>query len=156
MKNIFKIIAVFAFIFSFSSCNDETPETPSLDVTPANIDGVWQLSEWNGSPLAEGTYCYVVFHRRERTFEMYQKFDSMYARYITGSFHIENDPYIGFIITGVYDYGNGDWNNEYVVTDFLETGSMVWTTRGDDSDVSKYVRCESVPEEIINEVAVEE
>lgn len=156
MKNIFKIIAVFAFIFCFSSCNDEVPQVLTLEVTPANIDGVWQLSEWNGAPLAEGTYCYVVFHRKERTFEMYQKFDSMYARYITGSFQIEKDPYIGYIISGVYDYSNGDWNNEYIVTDLLESGSMVWTTLDDETDVSKYVRCESVPEEILDQVSMEE
>eukprot|EP00975_Prorocentrum_lima_P066602 12910107-Prorocentrum_lima.AAC.1 len=65
---------------------------------------------------------------------MYQKFDSMYARYITGSFSIENNPYLGYIISGVYDYGNGDWNNKYIVTDLLESGSMTWTSKDDESD----------------------
>ncbi|WP_308756372.1 lipocalin family protein, partial [uncultured Bacteroides sp.] len=113
-------------------------------------------AEWNGQPLAEGTYCYVTFNRKEQTFEMYQKFDSMYARYITGSFSIEEDPYLGSIISGMYDFGNGDWNNEYIVTDLLETGSMVWTAKDNENDVNKYVRCEKIPEDIVKEAKVDE
>lgn len=116
MKNIFKLMALFAFLFCFSSCEDDEPVIPTLEVTPANLEGTWKLAEWNGASLDEGTYCYVIFNRKEQTFEMYQKFDSMYARYITGSFSIENNPYLGYIISGVYDYGNGDWNNKYIVS----------------------------------------
>ena len=119
------------------------------------IDREMELAEWNGASLDEGTYCYVIFNRKEQTFEMYQKFDSMYARYITGSFSIENNPYLGYIISGVYDYGNGDWNNKYIVTDLLESGSMTWTSKDDESDVNKYIRCEKVPEEIIAEAKVD-
>ena len=39
----------------------------------------------------------------------------------------------------------------YIVTDLLESGSMIWTVKDDDSDVNKYVRCEKVPESIIEE-----
>lgn len=155
MKNIIRIMAVAALFLGFTSCEEEVFEEPALEVTPANLDGTWQLSEWNGSPMAEGTYCYVVFHRKDRTFEMYQKFDSMYARYITGTFRIEEDEYVGYIISGDYDFGNGEWNNEYVVTDLLESGSMVWTINGGD-EVTKYVRCETVPQEIIEEAKVTE
>lgn len=149
MKNILKLMALFAFVLCFASCNDdETVEIPTLPVTAANLNGTWQLTEWNGEPLADGTYCYITFNRREQTFEMYQKFDSMYARYITGYFGIEKDPYLGYIISGEYDFGNGDWNNDYIVTDLLESGSMIWTAKDNASDVSKYVRCEKVPENI--------
>ena len=155
MKNIFKLMALFAFLFCFSSCEDDEPVISTLEVTPANLEGTWKLAEWNGASLDEGTYCYVIFNRKEQTFEMYQKFDSMYARYITGSFSIENNPYLGYIISGVYDYGNGDWNNKYIVTDLLESGSMTWTSKDDESDVNKYIRCENVPEEIIAEAKVD-
>ncbi len=50
---------------------------------------------------------------------MYQKFDSMYGRHITGSFAIKNDPYQGYIISGSYDNGKGDWNQSYLVTRLL-------------------------------------
>ena len=130
MKNIFKLMALFAFVLCFASCDDdEKVEIPALPVTAANLNGTWQLSEWNGQALAEGTYCYITFNRRELTFEMYQR----------------------YVISGEYDFGNGDWNNDYIVTDLLESGSMIWTVKDDDSDVNKYVRCEKVPESIIEE-----
>ena len=109
MKNIFKLMALFAFVLCFASCDDdEKVEIPALPVTAANLNGTWQLSEWNGQALAE-------------------------------------------VISGEYDFGNGDWNNDYIVTDLLESGSMIWTVKDDDSDVNKYVRCEKVPESIIEE-----
>ena len=156
MKNIFNLMALFAFLCCFSACDDDEAVIPTLAVTPANLNGTWELAEWNGQPLAEGTYCYVTFDRKEQTFEMYQKFDSMYARHITGGFSIEEDPYLGSVIDGVYDYGNGEWNNKYIVTDLLETGSMIWTAKDNENDVNKYVRCEKIPEDIVKEAKVDE
>lgn len=155
MKNIFRLMTLLSCLFFFTACDEEETVIPTLDVTPANLNGTWELAEWNGASLGEGTYCYITFDRKEQTFEMYQKFDSMYARYITGRFKIENDPYLGFVINGVYDYDNGDWNNEYIVTDLLESGSMVWTAKDDKNDVNKYVRCEKVPEEIVAEAKID-
>ena len=42
-----------------------------------------------------------------------------------------------------------------VQTDLLESGSMTWTSKDDESDVNKYIRCEKVPEEIIAEAKVD-
>lgn len=152
MKTIFKIITVFTLLFSFSSCdNDEQAPIPSLEVNYANLAGTWQLTGWNGQATPEGTYCYITFDRKEKRFEMYQKFDSMKARRITGKFTIEEDDYLGYIINGTYDYGTGDWNNAYIVTDLLVSGSMIWTAKDNRDDISKYERCETVPQEIIDE-----
>lgn len=148
-------MALFAFLFCFAACDDNEQVIPTLEVTPANLHGTWKLSEWNGAPLAEGTYCYITFNRKELTFEMYQKFDSMYARYITGSFRVEVDPHLGFIISGDYDFGKGDWNDEYIVTDLLENGSMIWTAKNNKNDVCKYIRCEKIPDEIVAEAKAE-
>jgi len=79
----------------------------------------------------------------------------MYARYITGDFSIEKDPYLGYVISGEYDFGNGEWNNDYIVTDLLEVGSMIWTAKDDAGDVSKYVRCDEVPSKIVEEARVD-
>lgn len=155
MKNIFKLTALAVFLCCLVSCDDDEPIIPTLEVTPTNLNGTWELSEWNGTPLAEGTYCYITFNRKEQTFEMYQKFDSMYARYITGSFSIKNDPYLGAVISGEYDFGNGEWNNKYIVTDLLKSGSMIWTAKDNENDVNKYIRCEKVPENIIAEAKVD-
>lgn len=151
MNKILKLMAFAACFFCCMSCDDDEIIPPTLEVTPANLDGTWQLAEWNGSPLPEGTYCYVDFERKNQVFCMYQKFDSMYARYITGSFSIEKNPYLGFVISGVYDYGNGEWNNDYIVTDLQENGSMIWTAKDNPDDIQHFVRCEKVPDEIVDE-----
>ncbi|MEE0147684.1 MAG: lipocalin family protein, partial [Segatella copri] len=107
MKKLFTLLVIALFACGFAACSsdDEEPEEPALEVTPANLHGTWKLVEWNnGEQVPEGTYCYIVFNRKEQTFEMYQKFDSMYGRHITGSFAIKNDPYQGYIISGSYDY----------------------------------------------------
>jgi hypothetical protein len=78
----------------------------------------------------------------------------MYARCITGEFFLEKDDKWGDVINGTYDYGMGEWNNSYVITDLLESGSMIWTVRGDDSDISKYERCSKVPDDIKAEAVV--
>lgn len=39
MKNIFKLMALFAFLFCFSSCEDDEPVIPTLEVTPP----IWRV-----------------------------------------------------------------------------------------------------------------
>lgn len=157
MKTLFRMMALFALLFCFASCNDdEEAKVPTLEVNAANLDGTWKLTEWNGESLADGTYCYITFIRKDKTFKIYQKFDSMYARLITGTFAIEEDDYLGYVISGTYDYQMGDWNKEYIVTDLLQSGSMIWTVKNDNTDVSKYERCDKVPSEIIGEVSIQE
>jgi hypothetical protein len=114
LKKLFTLLVIALFACGFAACSsdDEEPEEPSLEVTPANLHGTWELAEWNGEALAEGTYCYIVFNRKDQTFEMYQKFDSMYGRHITGSFAIKNDPYQGYIISGSYDIWYGRLESE--------------------------------------------
>jgi hypothetical protein len=107
--------------------------------------------EWNGAPLQAGSYCYITFNRKNKTYKMYDKFDSMYPSLKTGSFEIEKEKNLGYIISGDYDFGNGEWANSYIITDLLPT-SMIWTIKDISSDVQKFERCDKVPEEIENEV----
>lgn len=156
MKTLFNLMLLSMFLFCFASCSDdEMEEVPALEVNYANLEGTWKLTEWNGQPIADGTYCYISLVRKDKTYKIYQKFDSMYARLITGTYFIEQDDYLGYIISGTYDYGMGDWNKSYIVTDLLQSGSMIWTVKDDDTDVSKYERCDKVPEEIIEEAEVQ-
>lgn len=153
MKTIFRILTVLMFCLGSTSCSDdEEIVVVELDINYANLNGIWRLAEWNGEPLADGTYCYIELSRKDRTFKMYHNMDSMFARLITGSFELEDDPYLGFVISGKYDYGQGSWNNEYIITDLLETGSMIWTVNGDDSDISKYERCDAIPDNVLDEI----
>ena len=92
MRILFRIIPLCMLLLGFVACDDEDEaKVETLEVTPANLNGTWQLVEWNGESLAEGTYCYITFVRRDKTFQMYQKFDSMYARFFSGTFEIEKD-----------------------------------------------------------------
>ena len=75
----------------------------------------------------------------------------MYPSLKTGCFEIEKEKNLGYIISGDYDFGNGEWANSYIITDLLPT-SMIWTIKDISSDVQKFERCDKVPEEIENEV----
>lgn len=150
MKTLFRMMALFMLLIGFTACEDDEETVSTLEVNYANLNGTWQLTEWNGKPLAEGTYCYITFVRKDKTYKMYQKFDSMYARCVTGTFTVENDDYLGYIISGDYDL-KGEWANSYIVTDLLPSGSMIWTVKDDYNDVSKYVRCDGVPSNILEE-----
>ena len=149
MKTFLKTIAFMLVLTGVFSCSPEEDLTPqSLEVTPNNISGVWKLADVNGEALPEGVYCYIELVRRDRTFTMYQKFDSMYPRRLTGFFEITKDDYKGYILSGKYDYGTGDWNNSYIVTSLFED-FMLLAVDGENGDVCKYVRCNEVPAEIV-------
>jgi hypothetical protein len=149
MKRFLKTMAFMLVLTGVFACSPEEDLAPqSLEVTPNNVSGVWKLADVNGEALPQGVYCYMEFVRRDRTFTMYQKFDSMYPRRLTGSFDITKDEYKGYILSGKYDYGTGDWNNSYIVTSLFEE-SMLLTVDAVNGDVCKYVRCNEVPAEII-------
>ena len=149
MKRFLKTMALMLVLVLASCTRDEETAPQQLEVTPNNISGIWTLSEVNGEQLPDGLYCYIEFVRRDRTYTMYQKFDSMYPRRLTGSYEITKDDYKGYILSGKYDYGTGDWNNSYIVTELYE-GSMLLTADAQSGDVCKYVRCNEVPDEIVD------
>ena len=149
MKKLFNIL-MLALIAVCTSCTpEETPE-PTLPVNTYNLDGTWQLAQLNDATLADSTYLYIVLDRKG-TFSIYTNLSSMYPVMQTGSFTIEEDWRIGSIISGTYDFGQGAWNNEYIITD-LYKGSMVWTAKDDATDVQKFVRIDEVPEHIAEAV----
>ena len=148
MKRFLKTMALMLVLVLTSCTRDEETAPQQLEVTPNNISGIWTLSEVNGEQLPDGLYCYIEFVRRDRIYTMYQKFDSMYPRRLTGSYEITRDEYKGYILSGKYDYGTGNWNNSYIVTELYE-GSMLLTADAQSGDVCKYVRCNEVPDEIV-------
>lgn len=140
------LVAIAATVANYGckQCEINDLSQPSVAVTYSLIDGAWQMVEWQGKPLAEGLYLYVEFDRTEQHFEMWENIGSMYARNTTGSFRIEHDEYDRYILSGTYDYGVGDWNDEYEVTATSEN-EMIWRSTTT-QEVSIYHRIEAIPE----------
>lgn len=147
MKTIFRFTLLALIVTAFCACDDDKSYVAPLDVTPNNLAGTWQLAQWNGAPLAQGSYVYIEFIRKDQKYVMYQNLDSFGARKLTGRFAIEIDEELGAIIYGNYDYSAGDWQHRYIVTDFSKT-QMIWTAKDDRSDISVYERCDGIPEDI--------
>lgn len=142
------IAAAFA-VMSLISCTEKPEVTVEyLDVNANNISGKWELVEWNGAPLTEGTYVYLDIVRNDRTYTMYQNLDSFtnVPHKVTGSYYIEYDPELGAILRGNYDHDSGDWAHRYIVKDLTAT-EMYWIAKDDRTFIQKYVRVDSIPVE---------
>ena len=145
MKKIinFALVLVFAAIaVSCSEADNDSVGNTYLDVTPNNISGVWSMESFdNGKTLEEGTYRYIVFNRKDRTFVSYDNLGSMgtEAHKRSGRYSIDVDG--SAIIRGLYDFGQGDWEHRYYVRD-LTNSRMVWVAVDDANQVQVYVRAE--------------
>lgn len=149
MKTIRIIVMVAAAFLAVQSCTVEPEVTVEyLEVNANNISGKWELVEWNGSPLAEGTYVFLDIVRNDRTYTMYQNLDSFQdiPHVVTGSYFIETDPGLGAVIRGNYDHDAGDWAHRYIVKDLTGT-EMVWVAKDDPGFIQKFSRVPSIPVE---------
>lgn len=152
--NTFKKImtaALAALSFLAVSCdrNDVSePQEIYLDVNANSISGKWELVEWNGAPLASGTYVFLDIVRNDRSFKMYQNLDSFndVPHVVSGLYNLETDPELGAIIRGSYDHDSGDWAHRYIIKDLTAT-KMTWVAKDDPDFVQKYARVESIPVE---------
>ena len=148
MKKILTLISVIALAFAASSCEkvDDNPQPQQLEVNAHNISGQWQLLEWNGDNLAEGTYVYLDIVRNDTTYTMYQNMDSFtnVPHVITGSYFLSTDVELGAIIRGSYDHDNGEWAHRYNIIS-LTANEMFWVATDDLSFSQKFVRVDAIP-----------
>lgn len=141
----FQLLFLIAIVALFAGCEkpDSEQPLPTFPVTYSTIDGAWELTEWNGQHLMEGTYLYIEFDSREHRFEMWDNLGSMYTQHKTGGFAISKDENDNVILTGHYDNGVGDWNNSYKAY-FMQHGDcMAWTT---DIESMTFKRIDVIPE----------
>ena len=151
MNKITKILALAFMAVASMACNkidapqDNGPEP--LEVNTNNISGKWELVEWNGAPMAEGTYVYMDIERG-KTYTMYQNLDSFsnVPHVVTGSYRLSTDEELGAIIRGTYDHDSGEWSHRYIIQS-LTANEMLWVATDDLSFSQKFVRVESIPVE---------
>ena len=151
MNKITKILVLAFMAVASMACNkiddpqDNGPEP--LEVNTNNISGKWELVEWNGAPMAEGTYVYMDLERG-KTYTMYQNLDSFsnIPHVITGSYNLATDPELGAIIRGSYDHDNGDWAHRYIIKDLYEN-EMLWVAKDNPAFTQKFARIASIPVE---------
>ena len=63
----FAVLAAMTVI-SCETEEERIPEEVQLEVNANNISGKWQLVEWNGAGLTEGTYVYLDIVRNGKTY----------------------------------------------------------------------------------------
>lgn len=151
MKHFRKIyaFALVAVALLAAGCDkgnhEEQAKSPNKAVTYYTIDGVWMLEQWNGAPLAEGTLLYVALDRKEHRFEMWDNLASMYPTMRSGGFLLSVDEMSRDIISGWYDYGVGDWTNDYIVELSAEGDKMLWRAVSGDEQM-QFVEVDALPE----------
>lgn len=142
-------VAIVAVALFVSGCDKgsevDNAKKQNMAVTYYTIDGVWMLEEWNGAALSEGTLLYVALDRKEHRFEMWDNINSMYPTMRSGGFLLKVDDLDRNIISGWYDYGVGDWSNEYIVELGAEGDRMVWRAVSGNEEMS-FVEVEELPE----------
>lgn len=150
MKQISKLITLVFLTICMAACsNNSEPQAPVIP-TPATLNGTWSLTEWNGQTAQDNWYTYITFDRLTDTYVMYQRQNSMKSEKKTGKFTISHDEEANtYTLSGTYDYTfGGVWNHDYIITD-MQANTMTLTAKDDAGDVQKYVRVESVPEDIV-------
>lgn len=148
---------VMAVALVFCACTDDNEPAPpaTLPVNYANISGIWRLAEWNGEQMDDTRYLYMTIGRKaddqtgRRPLDIFQNIDSNKSRHLTSTYELILDEDLGIIIKGLYDHSSGFWNRDYIISG-LSGDRMTWTVTDDSSDVSKYVRCDAIPEDILN------
>lgn len=150
MKKILILLSIIAM--TAVSCGKiiitEPEEAPQLEVNANNISGQWELAEWNGTRLSEGTYVYLDIVRNDKTYIMYQNMDSFgnVPHVITGSYFLSTDVELGAVIRGSYDHDSGEWAHRYII-ESLTANEMLWVATDDMSFSQKFVRVDSIPVE---------
>lgn len=156
LKNIMDaVLAVAAVSFAVACDKSGTDtETVYLPLSYFNIAGVWELVEWNGEPLADGTYaCIELTRQHEFTSCSNIRTTSSVAEVLTGEFDIDNEDNT---VGGYYDYMDYmQWSHRYVVSE-LTSDRMVWTATDDPSEVRVYSRIDAIPEGLIPDTDDEE
>ena len=147
MNRIRTILALAAIALSAIACEKNDLRQPEAlkEVTANNISGTWQLHEWDGAHMLDGTYVYLDIVRNGQTYTMYQNVDSFsdVPHVVTGSYSLITDSALGTIIRGKYDHDSGEWNHRYIIKR-LTADEMLWVQKDDPEKTQLFVRVTSI------------
>ncbi len=149
MKNLLKTVLAVAAIALLASCDKKALNFEThLEVTPFNIEGIWELTELNGVPMGEDVFAYMEFVRQDRKFTRYHNFASFGTVVETGKYDIDiEDNSIG----GYYDHSYKEqWEHSYIISE-LTSERMVWTAEDDENEVRVYMRIDKLPDGIASD-----
>ena len=140
-------VMLMAATLAVVGCEKPAPQPTEkpMAVTYSALDGAWQLTMWQGTELAEDTYLYIEFDRSSRHYTMWDNIDSMYATDTTGTFTITEEEDGTYTLSGTYDYGVGDWSNDYRVVLTHGGDHMQWRALSANQTMD-FVRVEAIPE----------
>ena len=141
MKHIKAIFAAFCLLGCVSCTKSNSGEEPLLEVNRNNISGEWELVEWNGNSLEEGTFFRINLVRNDGTFTIVQNMDAFpeIPREITGRYDLREDEVYGSVISGIYDHDSGLWSHEYSITSLTDV-RMQWVATDDPDFVQIFER----------------
>ena len=134
MKKLFAIFAVA--LLAFVGCDKNNGNRPAGG--GADIDGQWQLVEWNG----EAPECNVYINFEKGEFDIYQQVYSLYYELYEGSYTVN-----GEVLTGSYTDGS-NWACGYKFA--VEGDTLTMYSQEDISVTSVYKKCE-IPQSVIDE-----
>lgn len=140
------------FLLCACSSNEEEPAEQPIAVTYATVAGTWQLTQYYGKPLPNGTYLYMVLDRKEHIVQLYSNLNSAYTILREGTYTIDGDDYYGHTISGSYGVLAGDWQHIYNVA-LYQSGYMQWTAKDDATYQQVFTRIDAVPQSVLDEVA---
>ncbi|MBQ6940164.1 MAG: lipocalin family protein [Alistipes sp.] len=151
-----RLLAVMALTATtLLSCEKPVPIDDGMQdqvaVTYSSIEGCWRLTHLNGEVLHDGTELFIEFSNKQlndgmqaHRYKLLDNIGSMYPRLTTGSFTITEQKE-EYILSGNYDNGVGDWNEEYRIV-MLPGERMQWWSRTTSTSL-QFVYAMEIPEE---------
>lgn len=123
------LLVAMAITTALTSCEKPVPvednPVPELELTYNDLEGCWRLTHLNGVEIFDDTELFIEFDnakldngKESHRYKMLDNIGSMYPRLTTGSYSLVTEEDGSYTISGSYDNGSGDWNEEYRVALF--------------------------------------
>ncbi|MGN1210138.1 MAG: hypothetical protein ACI4TM_00510 [Candidatus Cryptobacteroides sp.] len=157
MKNVLYRLLLPQMALVALSCTKDVVAEQEIVVDYATVSGVWQMTQWCGEAVGSAQddtrYFYMDINMSadesgKHCLVLYENLNSSKSHKLESVYRIVTDDSGNAVILGYYEYGAGAWEHEFVISE-LTVDSMTWTALDESGDVRVFIRCESVPEDIV-------